>query len=172
VEIRAAILDDAERLVRLHIETWQTAYRGIVPDERLDALSLEQFTERWRNNLTASDPTRTNLLAVDAAELLGFVSVGPSRDENTDDTVGEVYGLYVHPSAWQSGVGRALMADAVEWLIEQGFYAATLWTWEKNGRARRFYEGIGFSHDGTTVLSDRFGAPLVEVRYRRDLTTM
>ena len=172
MEIRLARFEDAKELARLHIETWQSAYRGLVPDERLDTLSHEQFTERWRGNIEKSGTERENWITVDAERITGFVSFGPTTDEGADPaTTASIYGLYVHPSAWRSGVGWALTAEAVGRLTARSFRAVTLWTWERNERARQFYERVGFTHDGTSVLSDRFGAPLVEVRYRRELGT-
>lgn len=170
MEIRPARLEDAEELAWLHIETWRAAYRGLVPDEKLDTLSHEQFTERWRSNLQNAGNGRETHIAVEAGRILGFVSFGPAPDQDADPiTTASIYGLYVHPSAWRSGVGRALTAEAVGRLTTHDFQAVTLWTWERNERARQFYERVGFTHDGTSVLSDRFGAPLVEVRYRREL---
>ena len=46
--LRDATESDIEPLVRLHIASWQAAYRGILPDEVLDHLSLEK-----RSNLCA-----------------------------------------------------------------------------------------------------------------------
>jgi ribosomal protein S18 acetylase RimI-like enzyme len=163
-------LEDAEELARLHIETWQSAYRGLVPDERLDTLSHEEFTGRWRGNIEKVGNGRENRIAVEAGRIAGFVSFGPSPDEGVDPTTtASIYGLYVHPSAWRSGVGRTLAGEAVARLTARGFQMVTLWTWERNERARRFYERVGFAYDGTSVLSDRFRVPLVEVRYCREL---
>lgn len=55
--VRAALLEDAMRIATIHVEAWQIAYRGIVPDEFLGALSVDQRVAVWRQNLQAKEPS-------------------------------------------------------------------------------------------------------------------
>src|SRR5262249_26491758 len=48
--------------------------------------------------------------------------------------------LYVDPPAWRRGVGRELLAHAMQ-LFPAGL---SLYTHQKNERARAFYESLGF----------------------------
>jgi len=41
IEIRRATPSDLAGMARVHVETWKTSYRGIVPDAHLDALTYE-----------------------------------------------------------------------------------------------------------------------------------
>jgi len=43
--LRPAEPRDALEVARVHIGTWQAAYRGLVPDEYLDSLKIEERTE-------------------------------------------------------------------------------------------------------------------------------
>ena len=43
--------------------------------------------------------------------MVGFVSIGDSRDETGK---GELFAIYVLPDAWGSGAGSALMSAALE----------------------------------------------------------
>ena len=54
--VRLATLADAEAIARVHVLTWQTAYRGLVPDDFLDALAIDRRTETWRNMLGDARP--------------------------------------------------------------------------------------------------------------------
>jgi GNAT superfamily N-acetyltransferase len=47
--------------------------------------------------------------------------------------------LYVHPSAQGRGIGTELLGVAKE-----AFGRLELWTFQRNARARRFYEARGF----------------------------
>lgn len=58
----------------------------------------------------------------------------------------ELGALFVHPSHWKSGVGRALMDKAVEL---RGHLS--LEVFEANEVGRRFYESYGFTEDSTGV---------------------
>ena len=54
------------------------------------------------------------MVSAPAGPVLGFVSVGPSRDEVAPPGDGEVYALYVHPDTWGTGVGSRLLTTAAE----------------------------------------------------------
>ena len=80
--------------------------------------------------------------------------------------VGELAAIYALPDVWGSGVGRRLMAAAVNVLHDAAFVDAILWVLEGNDRAQRFYEIGGWQLDGAAkdvVIAD---IPLAEVRYR------
>ena len=79
-QIRAAELSDSEGIAHVHTLSWQSAYRGILPDEWLDALRWEDRKIRW--DAILSSGTRGNVVVAANAqkEIIGFASIGPSRD--------------------------------------------------------------------------------------------
>src|SRR5260370_397526 len=142
--IRPAQMADAEGIGRVHVETWQVAYRGQVPDSYLDGLNVEQRIERWRSMLADPDRDETNWVALDDAKVIGFSGAGTSRDHDADARTGELFAIYVNPSYWDTGAGEALLDAAMAFLRER-FDAAMLWVLDTNVRARRFYEKHGWS---------------------------
>ncbi len=56
----------------------------------------------------------------------------------------------VDPSHWQTGVGRMLMADALERMTQAGYRSAILWTLADYEQGRSFYQLSGWQADGTT----------------------
>ena len=48
-EIRLAVLSDARRLAEVKIACWETTYRGIYPDSKLDNYDIEKNTEKFEN---------------------------------------------------------------------------------------------------------------------------
>ena len=140
--IRTAIPADAAALARLHIDVWDDAYTGLVPQSILDERRgrVDERTQRWREILESHDRNR---VAVDAAgELIGFACSGPARDNDVDLDL-EVWALYVRAPHWGTGVGYALFEDVV------GDRAAYLWVLAGNERAIAFYQRQGFRLDGT-----------------------
>ena len=75
------------------------------------------------------------LIAVDNA-LIGFVAVWCRPAPFIDN-------LHVRPSYRSKYVGTALMAAVAEQLISRGYKTASLWVFESNSRALRFYEKLG-----------------------------
>jgi GNAT superfamily N-acetyltransferase len=157
--IRPGTPEDADGVARVHVETWQAAYAHALPAEQLQALSLTDAIERHRN----WPPT---FVADREGEILGFVSVGRSRDPGTD---GELFAIYVHPEHWGTGVGRALLESGEAELRRLGHATAILWVLDDNPRARRFYELAGWSSDGEARDIHIFGFDVSEVRYAKRL---
>jgi GNAT superfamily N-acetyltransferase len=141
VSIRQAVLADAEPLAHLHVDVWDDAYTGLMPQGILDDRreKVADRVERWRDILKGREPT---WVAEDSDGLIGFASTGPPRDNDMDDTL-ELYALYARAAYWGSGVGYALFEVAV------GDRAAYLWVLAGNERAIGFYERQGFRLDGT-----------------------
>jgi GNAT superfamily N-acetyltransferase len=137
----------------------------VFPPEDLDAMPVDG--ERWRNRLDLPPPGWTTVVAEDEGVVVGFASVGPSRDE---EGIGELYAIYVDPAAWSTGVGRALMEEAEARLVSE-YDAAFLWVLEENPRARSFYERAGWTPDGARKAEERFGVRAPEVRYRKDFSS-
>jgi GNAT superfamily N-acetyltransferase len=169
--VREATIEDAEGIARVHVDSWRSAYRGLVPDSVLDGLSVERRTRGWRDWISGRTPVDAELGCVLVAELndevVGFLNAGACRDPDAGDETGEIRAIYVLADAWDTGTGALLMNAGVEWLRER-FTHATLWVLEGNDRGRRFYEKGGWSWDGARQQLDFDGTDLPEIRYRVD----
>jgi GNAT superfamily N-acetyltransferase len=164
--IREAVREDARAIAEVHVASWLAAYRGLMPDETLDALDVDARAVRWEAGL--SDGSASALVAEDDDGIYGWATVGRSRDPDAGDEVGELYGLYLAPGHWDRGLGRELHDAAVDELRTHGFEVATLWVLDTNARARAFYERQGWRADGGAK-QDRVGelrTLIDEVRYR------
>ncbi|HSL09750.1 MAG TPA: GNAT family N-acetyltransferase [Actinomycetota bacterium] len=148
VMFRAATVDDARAIAEVHVASWRWAYDGLLPQTVLDGLSVDERARGW-TPIVAADP-RSVVVALDGDRVIGFASVGPTRDDDPPPGTGEVFALYLVPEVAGTGVGEALLRRAEARLRETGFVRATLWVLETNERARRFYERCGWSWDGTT----------------------
>jgi GNAT superfamily N-acetyltransferase len=166
--VRRAGLDDAPAIARVHVRSWQGAYR-LVFGAALDDLVPEAREPRWREWLSRGGPPCV-FVAERAGEIVGFVSVGASLDPFPDPETGELYALYVLPAAEGTGVGRLLMERGLLALAELGCGSATLWVLEDNPRARRFYERGGWTPDGSVRTGEHLGVQTQELRLRHPLS--
>jgi ribosomal protein S18 acetylase RimI-like enzyme len=171
MDIRPARLEDVPEIAAVHVRSWQAAYRGLLPQGYLEGLDPSQRIGQWERSLSAADRSDGRTLVADAGgRLSGFVSYGPARDDDADSRrAGEIYAIYLVPAAWDQGIGRQLMAAALDRLSEAGFDQVILWVLDSNVRARRFYEAGGWLADGAAKRDDSFGVPVTEMRYRRSL---
>jgi ribosomal protein S18 acetylase RimI-like enzyme len=168
VTIRPATINDAEALARLHVRSWQWAYRGQLPDEYLDRMpeTMDRRIEARRAQLTDLPPDHRWWIAEQAGQMVGFAVTEPSRDADALPSTGELSLIYLEQDAAGKGIGRALFAHAVEDLRQRGYAQAILWVLETNARARRFYEAAGWQADGASKTEEWPGVLLREVRYR------
>jgi GNAT superfamily N-acetyltransferase len=153
---RTATAADADRVALLHAHSWQSAYRGIMPDYYLDHEVEMERTVTWRHRFGEDRPDRIVILAEEAGELVGFVCVVLAEDP--------VYGalidnLHARPDQKGRGLGRQLMTLAARWVREQDAHSPIfLWVFEENHAARGFYDRMGGTvaerteHDHGTVL--------------------
>ncbi|PRY28037.1 GNAT family N-acetyltransferase [Pseudosporangium ferrugineum] len=94
--------------------------------------------------------------------LVGFTYLGPGED----DGVAELSAIHADPAFVGTGVGRAMMLDALPALARIA-PRAVLWVLEGNARARRFYERGGWTADGVTRMDTLGNEPVRHLRYAR-----
>jgi GNAT superfamily N-acetyltransferase len=136
------------------------AYRGLIDQAYLDGLDPAQQRERWGQGLARYKwPDRGTLVAEQDGQIIGFAHLS-TGDE------GEIHAIYVTPDAWGTGVGRALMDEALARLRDAGCTEVILWVLAANERARRFYEKAGWHGDGGEAPHDIGGVEYTVVRYR------
>ena len=147
------------------MHAWRSAYRHVLPPERLEAMPIDET--RWLHRINEPPPGWTTVVADDGGRVIGFASTGPSRDQQG---IGELYAIYVEPGAWSAGAGRALIASA-EAALAEAYGEATLWVLEDNPRARKFYERAGWELEGVRKIEAFLDTEVAEVRYRKRLTS-
>src|SRR2546423_15034064 len=93
--IRQATLEDAAGIARVHVDTWRTTYRGIVPEEYLANMSYEESEKRRADRLSDSEGKTCIYVAEDAAgHIAGFVCGG--ADPGNDPVYkSELYAIYI-----------------------------------------------------------------------------
>ena len=103
--IRKAHQNDAAGMAKVHVETWRSAYQGILPAEFLDGLSVQTTAEKWQAAFAVMrTPEETVFVAEnEVKEIVGLASCGPERSQ---DVVyqGEIYVLYVLPECQRQGL--------------------------------------------------------------------
>lgn len=163
--IRAARPEDVPAIARVHVDSWRTAYPGIVPEGFLAAMSYEDFEERWRGWLGgAGDPRRSYRVAeLPSGRIVGFASGGPRLGPAFPGHDGELYALYLLPEHRREGIGRRLFGCVARGLAEAGTRSVIAWVLSRNP-SRRFYEALGGELLGGQEI-EIGGAMLEEVAY-------
>ena len=148
IHFRQAVIDDAPELARVLIETNATTFRGLVPDECLTALSMEESITNWRRALSAGGLGHGRFLIVaehigsegERRQLVGYVLAGGKTE--TEAYERELNVLMVDTPWQRQGIGRALVARAAAELRRQGVKSMLVGVQADNPN-RAFYERLG-----------------------------
>ncbi|MCX7749376.1 MAG: GNAT family N-acetyltransferase [Clostridia bacterium] len=167
VEIRWADENDWHDLGVIHSGAYRSAYKNIIPDYYLQNYTVEKRQEYYRNALRAGTE-KIAIMFVDG-KAAGLITVGKCRDEDLDNTYGEILGIYLLEDFWGMGFGKRLIHWGSDRIKESGYSRVALWVLKENVNARRFYESLGFICDGKERLITR-GKQLVQVRYKKHLS--
>lgn len=144
MRVRLAIFDDLAAIAQIHVQSWRTTYRGMMPDAVLDNLSEERSLKRWTDRLANSPTDGSWILVVenDQGEVVGFAH-GGAPIEPVEGYECQLYAIYLLQSAHGSGLGRALFTAFTDQMIAVGYRSMALWVLRENHLARRFYERMG-----------------------------
>jgi GNAT superfamily N-acetyltransferase len=165
VIIRPAVAADAHAIASVHVQTWQAAYRDLVPDVYLSSLAIEPREQMWRESIRRGTP---EVWVVEVgSRVVGWSAFGASRDPDAQPQTGELEAIYLLPEYWTTGTGWALWLTTRRRLMERGFSTATLWTLADNLRATRFYAAAQFALDEKSEAEVTYGGKaLKKVRYK------
>ncbi|NNF80183.1 MAG: GNAT family N-acetyltransferase [Rhizobiales bacterium] len=140
IVMRDAVVQDASAVTALHVASWRSSYRGVLPDAYLDGEADAERGAHWQKTLKGLGPQDIVLLAEDNEGLHGFISVYWRKEPGFDAYLDN---LHVRPGQRGGGLGRQLLAAALQRLIAQGAHNFCLWVFDQNQGAVRFYERLG-----------------------------
>jgi len=138
--VRPATLADAEAIARVHVATWRSAYRELLPSGFLASLSEANHAERWTRFM--GEGSNRVFVAEEPEGVVGFASGGRER-AGENGYAGELYAIYVLDAAERRGHGRELVRAMAGALREMNLPDMIVWVLRDNAKARRFYERLG-----------------------------
>src|SRR3546814_8224182 len=79
VVLRPALPRDADDIARVHVETWQSTYAGLVPADYLARMSVARSAPQWHRAAARAEKGDDLMVAEVEQPVVGFVSFGPTR---------------------------------------------------------------------------------------------
>lgn len=163
--IRRANPQDAASIAKVHVDSWRTTYRGIVPDSYLERLSYGRREAVWKQILSHQTDEGVFVAEVEGHGIVGFSSGGKERSGNSTYH-GELYAMYVLKGFQGNGIGRALTNAVVKHLSENGYNSMLVWVLADNP-SRGYYEHVG-GKKLTDKIEEMNGKHLTETSYGWD----
>ena len=166
IAIRKARAADVAGIAEIHVASWRSAYRGILPDDLLDSLSISEREQSWQALMSGDGQSWLTLVAEYEGAVTGFCSLSlPSRDADAGEGTAEIAALYVAPAFLRRGAGSAIIEAAFDELRGQDWRQATLWVLPENESALTFYAACGFEVEaGVEKREERSGRAVIRMR--------
>lgn len=164
--IRVAKSGDEHALAKVHIQSWQEAYKDLIPQDYLDKLptELEERVDMWKRIL--ANPERWAWVAQGPEGIVGFVLFGPPRDQNREGFI-ELGAIYLLASEKGKGIGFSLVSAGFNKMKSLGYKKAYCWVLENNPTVK-FYERSGAKYSNQ-VKEDEIGKKIFnELAYEWD----
>jgi 3-deoxy-manno-octulosonate cytidylyltransferase (CMP-KDO synthetase) len=137
---RKATVEDIPQVAKVHVESWQKSFQGIVPQNFLDGTSVEKREKAFREGFLKED-YQMFVAETPEGEIVGFADFGRAIGEVSDFDA-ELFAIYLLPEFQGKGIGGELFKIGVRDLRKKGRKSMCLQALVVNPY-RAFYEKMG-----------------------------
>lgn len=141
MRIRSAQVTDAAGIAQVHVDCWRRTYAGLVPQSHLDGLSRAQREKDWCAWLAPGSAPLVFVAEEEDGRIVGFASTGRYRGRNQNFKA-ELYAIYLLNAYQRQGLGRRLICEIAQRLIQEQMSSLVAWVLADNS-SRGFYEKLG-----------------------------
>ncbi len=146
---RDAEMKDAAGLAEIGRETFVETFGDLYPPGDLRQF-LDETYSLSKMEAELSDPEVEVRVAYSGKKMVAYCKIGPCKlpiDTGPEPAL-ELHRVYVYQAGQGVGVGRILLAWAIERARQRGAKNLYLGVWESNERAIALYESRGFEKVG------------------------
>jgi ribosomal protein S18 acetylase RimI-like enzyme len=165
INIREARLEDAAAIAKVHVDSWQTTYSALLPEEYIKKRTYQKRFNNWKKRLDATTKTETDYFIYVAEdpveEIVGFVDGGLARGDS--NFPGEIYALYILEADQRKGIGRSLVQAIASKLAQSGLTSIVVWVLASNP-AVQFYQALDGQRVGQKLININ-GIEFTEIAY-------
>ena len=145
--IRYVNKEDSDTIAMIYSKSFQQAFKGIIPDDFLkEKFAYERLKDRLYKELSEGNAISCIMYKDDIP--VGMLTFAKDDDKERDNSEIDIWRIYLLPEYWGQNLGTEFMDWAIEELKTNGYKKVALWVVKENVRARKFYEKVGFSHEG------------------------
>jgi len=141
--IRPAVYADSAMLAQIQVDSYRSAYAGLLPQGYLDRFDYDEQTQDWQD-LLLSERTFILLVAEDENGRIVGYTLGHVGDDGFDGYASVLDALHVQHSDQRQGIGRSLIGGLATRLAAAGANSIMCWVLLQNP-ARALYERLGGS---------------------------
>lgn len=159
--IRIAVQNDVLHIAEVHVQSWKETYQGMIKQEILDELSVEQRVQLWHQLV---DEQNHQLIVYESnGKVAGFLD----GYLNPNGKVAEIRAFYFLKDIQGQGIGRKMFEQFYQFIQLKGFQTLRLGVINQNP-SRFFYEKMGGKVVGEEAIPE-YGENIFEVFYQWDI---
>lgn len=140
MEIRIAKEEDCKSLSILKREVWESTYRGIYPDEKIDKYNFDLNEDKFKNMIKKQ--SQKLFVLQDNSDIIGYMSFGEIL-RPFDNHMHDIGLLYISKEHQGCGLGRKLFEFAQNEFKNQGIDEFIVSCNKYNLPAQNFYKKMG-----------------------------
>ncbi|MFT3745609.1 MAG: GNAT family N-acetyltransferase [Pyrinomonadaceae bacterium] len=142
IRFRRGSVEDIPATAVAYLASVRGSYQGFLPDEYVDALSVDTRCEVMADRWEAHEESYRLLIAEDEnVGVIGFIDYAFMESDNYDHD-GHIFSFYFVPEFQRRGLGRELFLECLRSMRREGYDSVTLDTFANNP-FRPFYEKMG-----------------------------
>lgn len=119
IEIRKANPEEAEKIIDIHIEVWNSTYKDLIPQEIIDKLQYKDEERIISKQKSIREKNNTFVALVDG-KIVGFNTYGKTKKASYPNA-GEIYAGYILDGYQGLGIGRKLAIACMQELLNEGY---------------------------------------------------
>ncbi|MTH54810.1 GNAT family N-acetyltransferase [Bacillus mangrovi] len=132
--MRKADPQDLNGIAQVHVDSWRTAYRGLIDEDYLQSITYESKRELWAK----ADLSQVIIAEDEEGRIVGFSGYGRERTGKYGFD-SEIYAIYILEEVQRKGIGSALLLNTADDMLKKGWNSALVWVLRDNP-SRAFYE--------------------------------
>ncbi|UXI04238.1 GNAT family N-acetyltransferase [Photobacterium sp. TY1-4] len=155
INLRKAVLTDVQDIAQIHVNSWKSAFDGLMPADYINGFTISSRIEEWRNTISTS--AESVVVAESGNKVVGFMSyfVHPENAETI-----ELSKLYLCPSVYGQRLGSKFIAHLDQESQALEAKNINLYVLDNNKSAITFYSKHGFEFaDG--FMSEEFEGSVI-----------
>ena len=122
---------DSLEIAKLIKDGWQSAYKGIISDEDLKNINVEEMSERWKSIIKVE---KNIYVYKEENKILGVIRFGECEEKHHEH-IGEIFCLYVRIKEKRKGIGSKFFEFAKNKLIEHRYNKMIIWCLKGNNQS-------------------------------------
>lgn len=141
ISFRRGTVEDIPALSEVYLRSVLGSYRGFLPDEHLDGLSVEERNQVFAERRSAHEDSYRVIVAENVEGIVGLIDFA-HRPKDEIGCDGHVFSFYLVPEFQRKGLGGLLFRTAIRRMRAEGYSSVWLDTFENNPY-RAFYDRMG-----------------------------